>query len=337
MLPKHIHVVKWKSGTVAYYWQPHRGTAREGARVRLPDDPASAAFWLVVKALQDGPKPTGGIGQMIDAYQDSPHYKGLADSTRREYGRYLDELRSALASYNPDDLQPKDVAEFRDTMGDTPAKANAYIRAIAALYSWGRERGFAKYNPADDITKLKIGEHPPWPIWAWETATTLFREEIRLACFLGRYTGQRLGDVLRMRLTDIGPDGLYVRQQKGKKELTVPLHYLLLPIIADCRRRGKIYLVSRNDGSPFTVDQFHAMWGREMARSQELMNIRTAGLSFHGLRKTLVVSGAESDLTGHQIGSITGQTIQTVQHYSKGASQKRLAKEGMRKLEGRGE
>lgn len=46
---------------------------------------------------------------------------------------------------------------------------------------------------------------------------------------------------------------------------------------------------------------------------------------------------AESDLTAHQIGSITGQTIQTVQHYSKGASQKRLAKEAMKKLEGRGE
>lgn len=334
MLPKHVHAVKWQSGRMAYYWQPHRGTAKAGTRTRLPDDPASSAFWQAVKALREGPRPVGSMVRMIDAYQASPHYAKLAESTRCEYGRHMKQLKAALGTFDADDLKPSDVAEFRDAMGDRPATANAYVRSIAALYRWGRERGFATQNPGDAISKLKIGEHQPWPQWAWETAVLHFREEIQLACYLGRYTGQRLGDVLRMKLPDIGPDGIEVTQQKTGKRLSVPLHFLLLPIVAECRKRGKIYLISRANGEPFTVDQFHAMWGREM-KKLELKKIREAGLSFHGLRKKMATDGAEAGLTGNEIGSLTGQTLPVVQHYTKGADQKRLARQAMKKLEGR--
>lgn len=340
MLPRHVHAVTWKSGTVAYYWQPHRGTKRQEARTRLPDDPASPAFWNAVKALQQGPKLVSGMVKMIDEYLASPKFGELAENSKREYRRYMKALKLALADFEPDDLQPKDVAQFRDALGDTPAKANAYMKAIAALYKWGRELGHAKTNPARDISKLKIGEYQPWPKWAWDAAMGHFREEIRTACLLGRYTGQRLGDVLRLKLTDIttdadGTDGFNLVQQKTGTALFVPISRELRQVLAEARKRGRICIVSRRDGTAFTVDQFHAMWGREM-RKPEIQKIRDAGLSFHGLRKTNVTFGAENNLTAHQIGSITGQTIQTVQHYSKGASQKRLAKEAMRKLEGRG-
>lgn len=339
VLPKHVHAVRRRSGRVAYYWQVHRNTALEGPRVRLPDDPQSADFWTRVAELQRGPQRPGGVAAMIDAYQNSPKYKSLAANTVREYDRHMKNLRAAIGQFEPDAVRPADIAEMRDAMGDTPAKANAYVKSISALYKFGRERGFATNNPAVGIEKLAIGEYPPWPLWAWELAMARFREEIRVACWLGRYTGQRLGDCLKMRLTDVVTDddaveGMEVTQQKTKKELFVPILRELRPVIAEAKRRGRIYIVSREDGRPFTVDQFHAMWGREMERDKELGKLRAAGLSFHGLRKTIVVDGSHRDLTPHQIGSVTGQTIQTVQHYSRGASQKRLAKEAAKKLEG---
>jgi len=336
MLPRHVHAVKWKSGRIAYYWHPHRGTAKAQPPVRLPDDPASSEFWTAVRGLQQGQKPAAGMVRMIDAYQASPHYTGLAEATRREYDRYMGTLKVEMREFDPDDLLPEHIAGFRDAMGETPAKANAYIRAIAALYKWGRERGFARHNPADGITKLKIGAHKPWPQWAYDAAVTHFREEIRLACQLGHYTGQRLGDVLNMRLGDIGADGIHVVQGKTKKEVTIPIHRELKPVIAECRRRGKMFLVSRDDGSAYTVDQFHAMWGREM-KHPELAKIRAAGLSFHGLRKKFAGDAAEAGLSGSEIGALTGQTLPVVEFYAKGADQKRLAKTGMRKLEGRTE
>lgn len=339
MLPKHVHAVRRASGRVSYYWQVSRNTPKAGPRVRLPDDAQSAEFWQKIAELERGPQRPSGIAAMIEAYQTSPKYLALAPNTRREYDRHMKNLKAAIGQFEPDAVRPADIAGMRDAMGGTPAKANAYVKSISALYKFGRERGFATHNPAMGIEKLAIGEYPPWPMWAWKIAMERFREEIKIACWLGRYTGQRLGDCLKMKLTDLVTDadateGLDVVQQKTKKQLFVPIFAELRPVIAEARKRGRIFIVSRPDGRPFSVDQFHAMWGREMERDEELAKIRAAGLSFHGLRKEFVVDGSHRDLTPHQIGSLTGQTIQTVQHYSRGASQKRLAKEAAKKLEG---
>ena len=128
------------------------------------------------------------------------------------------------------------VAGFRDDLGQTPAKANAYVKAIAALYAWGRERGFAVTNPADGISKLKLGQYRPWPQWAWRISQKHFRPELRLACGLALYTGQRLGDVLAMKLGDIRKGAITVRQAKTGKTLQIPLHRDALPLIEQLKR-----------------------------------------------------------------------------------------------------
>lgn len=236
MLPRHVHAVTWKSGRKAYYWHRFRGTPRAEKPVRLPGDPASAEFWDAIRALEAGPKPQGGIARMIAAYQASPHYQGLAMATRREYGRYLSTLDQALGQFETAELLPAHVAGFRDDLGQTPAKANAYVKAIAALYAWGRERGFAVTNPADGISKLKLGQYRPWPQWAWRISQKHFRPELRLACGLALYTGQRLGDVLAMKLGDIRKGAITVRQAKTGKTLQIPLHRDALPLIEQLKR-----------------------------------------------------------------------------------------------------
>jgi len=336
MLPEGVHTFKSR-GKVYYYWRPGRGTAREAALKptwrRLPDDCASAAFW---QALDRARKPaealSGGMAKMIAAYQTSPHYGDLKPSTRREYDRYMGTLKKDIGHFEPSDIGPAHIAAIRDGLGATPAKANAMIRAIAALYKWGRQRGFASDNPANGIDKLKIGEHRPWPTWAWE-ASGHMRAELRIACALALYTGQRLGDVLEMHMGQIKDGIVTVRQAKTSKPMRIPLHRELLPVIEECRTRGALYLVSRVDGSQFTVDQFHAMWGREMTK-EPAGRIRREGFVFHGLRKSATVKLAEAGCTEKQIAAVTGQSLAMVAHYSKEADQLRLAREAIRKVEG---
>lgn len=165
-----------------------------------------------------------------------------------------------------------------------------------------------------------------------------FRQDIRRACVMGRETGQRLGDVLSMSLPDIETDGdvmgIRVVQQKTGKSLFVPLTAPARAIVEDARREGRFVLCPKMDGTRFTVDQFHAAWGREVKRSPELAAIRAAGLSFHGLRKVFVVQRAEIGLTAKMIGAVTGQSEPVVGHYGKGASQKRLAITAHKAIEG---
>jgi integrase len=336
MLPEGVHTFKSR-GKAYYYWRPGRGTTREAELKptwrRLPDDCGSVAFWT---ALERARKPvealSGGLAKMIAAYQASPHYGDLRPATRREYDRYMKTVKAQIGHLEPADITPAHIAEIRDGLGATPAKANAMIRAIAALYKWGRQRGFAQNNPASGIDKLKIGEHRPWPQWAWELTGDM-RPELRLACTLALYTGQRLGDVLDMHMGQIKEGLIAVRQAKTGKAMRIPLHRDLGPVLDACRARGALYLVSRPDGSQFTVDQFHAMWGREMAK-EPVSRIRREGFVFHGLRKSATVKLAEAGCTEKEIAAVTGQSLQMVAHYSKEADQLRLAREAIRKVEG---
>jgi integrase len=298
----------------------------------LPDDPNSPAFWAAIERAQAIPAVTteGGIARMVRAYQDSPKYAGLAESTRRDYDRYLHAMVNLWGNRDPHEVEPYHVAALRDSFGDTPSKADHYVAVIRTVYAWGLERGFAKLNPADSISTIaRVEPYEPWPQWAWELVP-LMRRELRIACFLGLYTGQRLGDVLRMQLGHVEDGRVRVRQSKTRKELLIKLHGSLRPILDECRDNATIFLVSRQDGSPYTVDQFHAMWGREKKRTA-LSRLRDhrPPIVFHGLRKSATCKLLEAGCSAKEVGAVTGMSLAMVEHYSRAVEQLRLGDSAM--------
>ena len=335
MLPKGVNRVIRANGRVTYYWHPGRGTLDEAAMRgqwrRLPNDPWSPAF---AQAIQDAQRArvrhVGGIARMVDAYQNSPRYMGLSEATRRDYDRYLMDFSRRFGDLEPRDIDPHHIAELRDSFGDTPSKADHYVAVCRALYAWGVERGHTKTNPAIGISTIaRIVPYEPWPQWAWELVPSM-RRELRIACFLALYTGQRLGDVLRMQLGHVEDGRVRVRQSKTRKELVIKLHGALADVIDECRRNATIFLVSRQDGSPFTVDQFHAMWGREKQRPEmgPLRRHRPA-IVFHGLRKSATCKLLEAGCTTKEVAAVTGHSLGQIEHYSKSADQLRLGDSAM--------
>ena len=341
MLPKGVNRIKRRSGRIAYYWHPGRGTAdedrlREQWR-RLPDDPDSPEFWQAIRDADEAPpvKPVGGIERMVNEYQRSPRYLGLADATRRDYDRYLADLTTTWGDMDPKAIKPHHVAALRDSFGSTPSKADHYVAIIRTVYAWGIERGHAEFNPAENVSTIaKVEPYEPWPQWAWELVP-LMRRELRVACFLALYTGQRLGDILRMQLGHVDAGRVTVRQSKTRKDMVIKLHSALRPVIDECRENATIFLVSRQDGSPFTVDQFHAMWGREMdpKKNRPAMAIRQAGLVFHGLRKSAVCKLLEAGCTHKEVAAVTGHSHGMIEHYAKSVDQLKLNEAAMRKME----
>ena len=265
---------------------------------------------------------------MVDAYFASPKLADLKPSTKREYVRYLREFQAELGEMHPDDLQPHMLARLRDNMADTPAKANSTIKAIGALYRWARETGWAtQANPASGLSKLKIGEHQPWPPEALASFPRDLSWCLARACAFGLATGQRLGDVLAMHKRDLRGNAIFVRQQKTGKELLIPLH----SAIRDLVLAADGWLCPKLTGGPFTVDQFHASWGRMRAKLPKDHALRD--VVFHGLRKNATVLLLEAGCSEAEVASITGMSLAMVVHYGKGARQQVLAREAMRKLE----
>ena len=336
-LPKGVHRVVSR-GHAYYYWQPGRGTPAAEKRVALPDPEADpVAFAAKVRLLQGRPKiEPGTIAELIVQYrgdedeEPSAAWSRLKPATQKDYGWHLNVIRERWGDYQAADIMPDHVRELRNSFEDRPVLANHLLAVLSTLYAWAMEHNWQVRNPCTDVRRfpVKSDGRKPWPTWAFDVAESSFRPELRRLYFLGRYTGQRLSDCLEMRLEQIDGDYLHVSQSKTGKALRIRTHTRLRPELAAARTDGRLFIVSRPDGTPFSPQDYQAMWGREMQKTPQ-EKVRKAGLSFHGLRKNAVVALAEAGCTTSQIAAITGQTQKIVEHYLASWNQGRLADQAM--------
>ena len=146
----------------------------------------------------------------------------------------------------------------------------------------------------------------------------------RLAYALLLYTAQRVGDVAKMKRSDIVDRELHVIQQKTGAELH-------LPIVTELERAMRAYpakgltLIGTEDGRPMTragLSQFM----RGAVKDAEL----PAKCVSHGLRKAAMRRLAEGGKTEKQIAAVSGhKTLREVERYTAAADQRRLARDAM--------
>ncbi|MEL6978581.1 MAG: tyrosine-type recombinase/integrase, partial [Pseudomonadota bacterium] len=136
-----------------------------------------------------------------------------------------------------------------------------------------------------------------------------------------------------MRWDAIRGDEIRVKQQKGGRELDIPLHPELAAILSKAPRVATTIITTQR-GKPFSpggVTLGHAMraWCDAVALPH---------CSAHGLRKASATRLAEAGCPAHEIMSITGhETLSEVDRYTKAASQKRLARAAMLRIVNKGE
>lgn len=268
---------------------------------------------------------------MVDAYMASPKFAALARSSKDTYLPKLLELQRELGELHPDDLKPFNLARLRDNMAATPGKANSTLKVIGSVYSWGREQGWVtQANPASGLSKLQMGEHLPWSQEALDAFPEALTPALARCCMIALYTGQRLGDVLAMRRSQVEGSGVWVTQEKTGKELLIPLHSAIREIVTTA---PDVVCPKNAAGEPYTADQFHAAWTRARRHKGRPLPSVLKEVVIHGLRKNATVNLLEAGCSEAEVSSVTGMSLQMVVHYGKGARQRRLAREAMRKLE----
>jgi integrase len=142
-----------------------------------------------------------------------------------------------------------------------------------------------------------------------------------------------------------------VRQEKTGRLLVIPAHQDLLALLADMearriasealsgsRSKSSTLILTSTRGTPWTQDGFRCSWsktlaGPENADAWPLAAIQEAGLVFHGLRKSSVVTLLEAGCTDAEVASITGQSRQMVEHYARQVNQRKLAASAILKWE----
>jgi len=202
--PRNVHRVVSR-GREYFYFQSGRGTAHAGQRIKLPSDPTSPEFWNAIRQAQGivGPVPTDTIGALIDAYETAwPSLpRKLSKGTKEQYRRHLKHVRLAWGDLPAASLRPSHVLALIEKIGaDRPCTANNTLDALRAMCRWAMgPRELLERDPTQGVPHFEKGEgHKPWTPEQLKIADDNFTGMLRRAYLLGRWTGQRISDVVRL-------------------------------------------------------------------------------------------------------------------------------------------
>ena len=292
------------------------GTTKEYRYARTP---ASAA-------------PVDTLGAVIRLYRAAPEWQRLAPKTRVLYVKALENLPAELLAKPIREVRRRDVLAERNRLSAKPGNAHTMLSAVGSVFKFAIAYEYVDASPVARVPRLPLGERKAWSWPEVEAACALLPERLRRAIILGVYTGQRLGDVLKMDWADIDAGGINVVQQKTGARLWLPIHPDLAAELAawraGCDGTGPILRNSR--GGPWGLHTF------VNALCDELAKWSLHGISFHGLRKTAAVRLAEAGCSELEIRAITGHTSSAmISHYTKAADQRVRATAAMGRLTAR--
>ena len=325
---KYVIKIKRKGRVYHYY--------RRDGRVhgRLHGKPGSAQFladYARIDGTYNGWRGDDAQNSFADAcarYMAGPEFKALAPSTQTLYRGRIDAMRRVFGPAQVSEITRAHIKAYRDGLSETPAMANVSMAVMRVVMQWALDADLITVNPATKIKSFKGGSHDPWPEAVIAKVLENAPAHIAFAVALGLYTGQRKGDILKARWSDVQDGWLIFKQEKTCADVAVPLHPQLKALLARIPKRAVNILTTKN-GRVWTASNFNT----GMANAMQSMGLQ--GWVFHGLRANAASRLRDVGCSDAEIASITGhKSMKMIQHYTRGADQRRLAEAAMMKLTG---
>lgn len=302
-----------------------------------------AAFWAERERLLNGPAqvPAGKtIKTLIRSYIASARYRDLAARTASDYDPLLDIIRDKLGSLEPRHIERHHVIKWQAQWAKkyTAHKANYLRRVLSILMEHAKDEGLltkSDANPCAGVKSIKYEkqDREEWP----EQLVEKYREtatDRSLWCFeLCVGTGQRIGDVLKMRWSDIQDGGVHVVQGKTGAKLWVPLTARLSAVLPEIPRRSVFILTNYRATGPWSYR------GASQAIRAVREEIGALDYDIHALRYYAACELLKAGCTDDDIASITGQSAAMVRHYTRNVRQRvrAIKAQGMRSEQNRNE
>lgn len=342
-LPEGVQAVTKPSGKIYYYYQAHRGTDRAGERIPLGSDPRDPRFWEKLPGRK-APKGTpGSFSALILAYRGpeggigSPEWERLSAVSKNDYGSYLDRLQASAGDRMVAEMTVADVYQLRDSMQATPHAANHMLAILQMLVKWSIPRQYRKDNPVTQVGRLETDDDgaKPWPEEGYHFVLERAPVQIQRAAFLGRATGQRREDLVRMRPADLEHDGINVRIGKLRdKKHFVPLS---AEQMAEIRSWGVADLdrfIKADNGKAMSSKALGSKWDQWRA-TKAAKPIADLEMTIHGLRASAVVDRRLDGTEDNGIANELGMSVQMVTRYARFADKSKLARASRDRREAR--
>lgn len=327
-LPDHVKRVRSRGREYLYFNTGKKNA--NGQPIRAPLPPLSSpSFWPSYGTLKGARDKLAvrayTVASACDAYENSADWAKKADSTKKLYGYALRIIRDNFAKFPISDLKRHHVQTVLDKGLPSPSMHDPFLAVLGVVYRQARRDEKTTLFPTRDFDKREGGTHEPWPEAVLDAGLASEHDRTRLAVHLLFFTGQRIGDVCKMRWSDIRDGEIKVIQQKTGKELWVPMLGELRAELERTPKRG-LTIITERDGKQMTPQVIR----RELKRHGSAMGVEVVP---HGLRKNAVISLLEAGCSVYEVMSITGQSQNIVAKYAEGRNQRKLAGGAVLKLE----
>lgn len=262
-----------------------------------------------------------------------PHYMDgscpRAPATRKNIDLTIRRLR-LLGTLKIGEVTQDHISAIADTL--TPGARTVFLNTTAAIFREAVDLRWIAHNPARGIKKARSRGLRPMTDVEYEIVRDGAMQPVRLAAIIGRNTGQRISDVLKMDWSDLRTiDGLWavhIQQQKTGSELMIPLNEELTAELMRIGQKASGPIVENARGYAYNTIAFAKLWRKECDR---------LGLPkdtvFHGLRKLAAIRVAERGGSTKEIMALGGwKSPRVAMGYVEQAEQFRLAQNAVEKL-----
>lgn len=301
-----------------------------GQSVMMKETPGTPGFWEHYNRLLKGREPVvakRNFESLIISYYESDAFKKLKPRTKADYQKYIGHIRSIWGAKDPAKIEPHHVYELHRANADRWRQANYLVQVMVILMNHARLIGFLKKehgNPAKGIPLFKQQSDgwEPWPDDVRAEFERVATPRARLVYELCLGTGQRIGDVLKIRWGHVR-DGAYdFTQGKTDKPLWIPLTDRLKAFMTTVEKKGLTVVTDKN-GRPVS----YRTVAEEMRSVKAAMgHPDAANYVTHGLRKNATIELYQSGCDDEMVKAVTGHSgVEMLKKYGGAIRQRELA------------
>lgn len=255
------------------------------------------------------------IDALIRAYEADPKYANLRKSTKKDYRLWLTRISQRFGETPTEafaDWRMRgDVTTWRNEWADKPRTADKATVMMVTLLNWGVENGKLERHFCHGIGLLHSVDKSEeiWEDRHWEAVKALkdFPPHVMRALRLARFTGLRLGDLVRLDWRQVFDKQITVEKTRKRGGRAV------IPIVPELRELlneiGRPTIPTDDTPCPVLLNSRCAGW-TESGLETVWQRRKPEGFdrTIHDLRGTYVTFLATKGLTDEQIARIIGWT-----------------------------
>lgn len=297
---------------------------RDGTQITLA--PGTASQRDVLAAYLDATQtaaPQLTLAGLIAEYQAGDRWRKLARRTQADAAHAL-----AIVARTPTksggtfgevaarDITVVTIRRYLDKRGQTSeTRADRELAYLSSAFGWARQRGLVDINPCDGVSRFnppartRYVTHEEFSQRYW-LAGERGRQDLQACMWLAYLCRLRIGEVLRLRDTDVRNDGLLARRAKGSKTQVIEWSDTLREALALAhsvprRTTTPLLIVSPESGLPLTPAAFSTAWQRLKVQAQSAG--QATDWTFHDLKAKGVTDAAGDKrlASGHKTFAMT--------------------------------